>query len=221
MSEDGATRQDDGKTRESRLGEIRKLEKELVKLKHDLVESAATVEDEMEDGDEATFLLITIAQRLFSIPISYVEEVVQMAEVNPLPEKIWGVIGLIDYHGEMIAVVDLGEIVGFEECQVGADKTMIICTLDEVRFALMVDETTDVVTVTKDDIQVPEEVLPGVLKAIGVLRTSGQAAIIIDVWSIALSIQLGNISDEADLKKEARCSTPAEALRISNPPEPK
>lgn len=177
---------------ETRLSKIRKLEKKLVQLKHDLVVDAAQIVDDLADENEATFLLLTISEKVFSVPIACVDEVVQMAAVTPLPRKVWGVMGLVNYHGEMVAVVDMCEVIGLGKSDVTAEKTLLVCSLEKFKFAIMVDETTDVITVPKEDIQVAEEVLPGVLKAVGVLQVAGQAAIIIDVWSIALSVQSGN-----------------------------
>lgn len=182
-----------------RLDEIRTLEQRLIRMKRRLVESAAySSEAAFEEGGDPTFLLLRCAGRLFSVPISYVEEVVQMVAVSDLPDVPWGVVGLVDYHGELITVIDLGEIVELPKSRVSPDKALVVCSLRPFRFGLMVDEATDVVTVKRQEISVTEEVLPGTLKATGVVKSEGRAAVIVDVWSIILAVQLGKLSHDIE-----------------------
>jgi chemotaxis signal transduction protein len=97
----------------------------------------------------------------------------------------------------MMAVVDFAELLGGKKSDIGVDKALIICSVGSLRFAMMVDEATDVITVSQDEIQVSEELLPGALNALGMIRAEEQPAIIVDALSIALSVQLDAIDREA------------------------
>lgn len=173
------------------LSEIRSLEDKLIDLKRELVRQAAVPSEDSEREDDSTFLLLQASATLLAAPISYVEEVVQIPQMSRLPSEVWAVAGLIDYHGEMMAVIDLSELIGTRKTAIDADKALVICRLDPLRFALLVDEATDVHTISYKEIQVAEQVLPGVLKAAGVLKVGAQTAIILDMWSIALAAQVG------------------------------
>ncbi len=173
------------------LFEIRSLEDKLIELKRELVRQAAIPSEDSEREDDSTFLLLQASSTLLAAPISYIEEVVQIPQMSRLPSEVWGVAGLIDYHGEMIAVIDLSELIGAPKTSINADKALVICHLNPLRFALLVDEATDVHTISYKEIQVAEQVLPGVLKAAGVLKVGSDTAIILDMWSIALAAQVG------------------------------
>jgi purine-binding chemotaxis protein CheW len=191
----GANMEGDGnsdKRNSKKFEKINLLEAELIELKRSLIEQAATIPDEVDDGS-VTFLLISSAQRLFAIPINQVEEVLQMVATSPLSNKKDEVMGLVNYRGQMIAVLDFRQMVGQEAGTLRASSSLVICRLSSHTFALMVDETTDVLTIGKEAVRVEEEVLPGVLKAVGVVSIPDGVAIILDMRSLALSVQLDTL----------------------------
>ena len=197
MSEKNGTGSKEKIGLESKLNEITSLEEQLIGLKQKYVKSVALASEDSVRSDEATFLLLVNLDTLYALPITFVEEVIQMAAIRQLPEEVWGVVGILDYHREMMAVVDFAELLGGKKSDIGVDKALIICSVGSLRFAMMVDEATDVITVSQDEIQVSEELLPGVLNALGMIRAEEQPAIIVDALSIALSVQLDAIDREA------------------------
>ncbi|MDJ0762265.1 MAG: chemotaxis protein CheW [Myxococcota bacterium] len=179
----------------ARLEEIRDLEQQVIRLKHQFIEASAIIQEDESEEEDPTFLFLKDVGRLFAIPISHVEEVIQTIALIPLPEEVQGVAGLINYHGEMMAVIDFGVLFGAEEKEVTADRSLVICITELMRFAVLIDEASDVVTVPTQDIDVTDEVLPGALRALGVLRAEGEAILILDVLSIVLSVQLHKVGD--------------------------
>ncbi len=206
MSENNGTESKEEGGLKTKLNEITSLEEQLIGLKQKYVESVALASVDAVRSDEATFLLLMNSDTLYALPITFVEEVIQMAAIRQLPEEVWGVAGILDYHHEMMAVVDFAELLGGQKNNVSADKALIVCSVGLLRFAMMVDEATDVITVAKDEVQVSEELLPGVLNALGMIRAEEQPAIIVDALTIALSVQLdaidretmGDTQDESD-----------------------
>lgn len=172
-----------------RLEEIRALEKKLINLKHKYISDTAYYGGGTGEERDATFLLIKIAGKVLALPLGYITEVVQLAAIAPLPERVRGVIGLVDYHGSALAVIDMADLMRAGPTRLSIDKLMVICSSDYVEFAVVVDEASDVITVDEKDVQVPEEVLPGALKALGFVKTPDGGALILDVMSIVFSIQ--------------------------------
>ncbi len=188
---------DDTKGLHGQLATIRKLEDQLIDLKHKFVATSASASEDPAAEDDPTFLLLTNAGRYLAIPISYVEEVIQMPALIGLPEEKRGVLGLINYHGAMVAAIDLGEIIGTGATKLAVDNALIICQSELLKFAIVIEEATDVITVGADEIQVSTEVLPGALKALGVVPFADEVALIIDILSVALSVQLDELSGKS------------------------
>jgi hypothetical protein len=59
----------------------------------------------------------------------------------------------------------------------------------------MIEEAVDVVTVLRDEVKVSEEVLPGVLNAVGVLKVLDATTIIVDALSIAFAVELESLHE--------------------------
>ncbi len=181
-----------------RLDEISLLQDQLIKLKQDYVGIVASASEDSLEEDEATFLLLRSHGALFALPIAFVEEVLQMTALVQLPQEVSGVKGLANFHGEMLAVIDFNELADKGTTAVLPDNVMVVCTAGSLKFAVMFDDAADVITISKSDFQVTDEVLPGVLRAAGLLQVSNETAIIVDVWSVALSVQLEEINKDVE-----------------------
>jgi len=182
-----------GPDMEARLQEIRKLEKELVSLKQDLLFSTATVTPDPRVSS-LNFLLIRIGEHTLAAPISFVEEVVEMPAIKTLREQAETIVGLVDYHGELLAVVDVGQLIGMEPSAATARKALVICKVEPRLFALMVDEAIEVVTTSPDAITISDEVLPGLLKAAGLVKLpGGGSAFIMDLGWLSVGAHLAGM----------------------------
>jgi chemotaxis signal transduction protein len=187
-----------GETASQRMDEIRELERRVIELKRALLTGSSAADPGLEAGGEITFVLARCAGHLMAVSISYIEEVVQMPALRSLPGGAQSVVGLLDYHGEILAVIDLGRLAGGERSPVTRDRALLICEVPPRRVGLMVGEITDVATVGAESISVGEEVLPGALRAAGVLRAGEETAYIADVAWIALGADLAEVlSDDA------------------------
>ncbi|MFO8072563.1 MAG: chemotaxis protein CheW [Polyangia bacterium] len=187
-----------GETVSQRMDEIRELERRVIELRRALLTGPGVADPGLEAGGEATFVLARCAGHLMAVSISYIEEVVQMPALRSVPGGARSVAGLVDYHGEILAVIDLGELAGGERSPVTRDRSLLICGVSTRRVGLMVEEITDVVTVGAESISVGEEVLPGALRAAGVLGAGEETAYIADVAWIALGADLAEIvADDA------------------------
>ena len=174
------------------IEKIRKLERELVSMKRALLEGFASSIEEIASGggDVAlTFLLVSSSNRAFAFPIIQVEEVLQMTAVNQVSTDRAEVLGLVDYHGDTIAVLDFRTIVGQPREPIAVDKSLVICEVGDTRFGLMVDNAADVVTVSREDLKVSEEVLFGSVQAVGIIPSEVGTALIVDVWSLLIHVQ--------------------------------
>ena len=172
-----------------RIDEIRELETRLVSLRRELLRIGPAAARPVEAGDTTAFVLLRAAGKLLAVGAPWVQEVVAMVALSPLPEVASSIAGLLNYHGEMLAVVDLAALMGVTRFAISPDQILAVCAWEEYRFSLLADEALDVVWVREDEIRTAEEILPGALRSAGVVTVGGQPAVIIDVWSTALSVQ--------------------------------
>ena len=174
------------------LEEIKHLEAKLSTLKRQLLESSSSVMNGLPaEGESASFLVVRVLDRRFAVPVGGVEEVIEMVAPIPLTDKTPGVVGLINYHSNLIALFDLAEIAGLGHTPVSEDDVVVVCILGDKRFAVMVAEASDVVTVPKSQVRTAEEVLSGFMREIAVIQIGRDTASVIDLWSAVMSLPLG------------------------------
>ena len=176
--------------------EIRALEAKLLGMKKELLFSAAAVDDDAATRSLA-FLLLRQGGRPFAAPISQVDEVVELPALTPLGDAVRTIAGLCNYHGRMIAVVDLAELSGGDRTGVSPARVLAVCTVESRTFALLVDEALEVVTSEPGAVTLADEVMSGIMRTAGVLRLAGnQTAHIVDLAWIAVGAQLAAILHE-------------------------
>ncbi|MBN1653197.1 MAG: chemotaxis protein CheW [Deltaproteobacteria bacterium] len=174
---------------EKQIIQIRELEDRVIALKRQLLRSSSLLSISQLDQDRLAFVLLRFDHGHLAIPLHFVLEVIQMVELIPASETVPGVLGLLNYHGKVLAVIDIGELIGRKKSVITSEKSMAICRLEPFDFALIADDVSEIVAVGPEDVEVAEEILPGSLNAIGVVKTKDQTALIIDLWSIVTSIQ--------------------------------
>jgi len=162
----------------------------LTELKRELLQSTA-VASPAWSGNAIHFVLLRVGEDLLALPVGYLREFVPVAALSPLSDAASAIAGLLNYHGEMLAVINLGELLGAPIDPLSVEKTLAVCTLDGFGFVLLVDEATDVVAVHPQEIRIVEQVMPGAVRAVAFFVTDGATAVVPDIWSVVLAVQLG------------------------------
>jgi chemotaxis signal transduction protein len=177
----------------ARVEEIRTLEARLVGLKRELLFQAASVR-RGDDERSLNFLVFRVGQNLFAAPIRNVEEVVELPALVPLPDAARTIAGLCNYHGRMVAVIDVAELTSGVRAELSAGSVLVICEVPPRAFALLVDEALEVIVAEDAAVTLADEVMTGVLRSAGVLRLPDNAtAQIIDLDWLAIGAQLAAI----------------------------
>jgi purine-binding chemotaxis protein CheW len=175
---------------QTRVEEIRELEARLVGLKKELLFRAATVRRAGAEGS-LSFLVARVGQSLFAAPILNVEEVVELPALVPLPDAARTIAGLCNYHGRMLAVIDVAELTAGTRTALSASCVLVICEIPPRVFALLVDEVLEVIVADESAVTLADEVMTGALRSAGVLSLpGGVTAQIIDLEWLAIGAQL-------------------------------
>jgi len=172
------------------LEQIQGLENQLAGLKRRLVGSDQWEHPGGEQGTARLRLLIVrLPGRLGAVLMSSVEEVLRMVAIRAELEGP-GVLGVVDYHGEPVAVLDPAWLLGAAPQPVRSSQSLVLCRAASLRVALRVEDIEDVVETTASAFQPSEEVLPGVLQGAGMVHTGSALALILEPALLALQAQV-------------------------------
>jgi purine-binding chemotaxis protein CheW len=85
-----------------------------------------------------------LEKRPFALDVDLVTEVVAVDEILPVPGSPSFVLGLFSLRGSPVAVVDLGDILGFGAPAPKKTSTVLVVKRDELTAAFLIDRMVDV-----------------------------------------------------------------------------
>lgn len=106
------------------------------------------------------YLIFMLEEQRFALPVGIIKVVVRMVEIIPVPGAEEFVGGVINYHGDIIPVVDLKRKLGFSEKSFDINNHMIIIQYKGRYSALVVDKVMEVVTYHDETIKSISEIAP-------------------------------------------------------------
>lgn len=139
-------------------------------------------------------LTFRLADQEYALDIMSVREIRGWTRATPLPHAPHYMKGVINLRGTVLPVMDLALRLGLPEREQNERNVIIVVNLEDVMTGLLVDAVSDIVALTKDDLQPPPELStgasPGVVNALSLIedrmiRVLDLAATIEGIESIA------------------------------------
>jgi len=111
-----------------------------------------------------------LGEQQYALPLTTVQRVVRMVEVTPLPEAPEVVLGVIDFHGNIIPVMSMRKRFGFPEFETSLSDQLIVADTAIRRVALVVNSVTGVLERTTEEVTEAEKIVPGGQYVEGITR---------------------------------------------------
>ncbi len=110
----------------------------------------------------STLLLFRLDDQRFGIPLQKVHHVVRAVAIISIPDLNEVLYGVIDYHGEVIPVVNLRKRFMMREKPLSLNDRFIIVSTERRKLALVVDEADGVVDTEKGELSIAGDVFSGI-----------------------------------------------------------
>jgi purine-binding chemotaxis protein CheW len=107
-------------------------------------------------------LLFSIDGSHYALRLLMVERVLPMVEVAPLPNAPAITLGVINYHGKIVAVVDLRRRLNGSSREYGLADQLVVARTPRRMLLFPVDELLGVREVAADSVAQPNTILPGI-----------------------------------------------------------
>ncbi len=122
-----------------------------------------------------------VAGQVYALDVSQLREVVRWQPLTPLPGGPTLVEGVIDLHGDVVPVVDLGRALGGSPVDLSRRARIAITDVDGLVVGLAVDTAIEVFPVDAASLEDPPELMrnAGCDVARAVLRRAGRAPILV------------------------------------------
>lgn len=128
-----------------------------------------------------SLVVFSIAGQRYALNLSVVERVVSMVEVSPLPKAPVIVLGVINFHGQIIPAIDIRRRFGHSPSQYGLTSCLLVAQTSRRKLALPVDEILGVQEVEAEIVTLPTAVFPGIGLVAGIAALPDGALLIHDL----------------------------------------
>jgi len=135
---------------------------------------------ENEDTQKDKYLIFSIGDESYGIPICYVIEIIGIEEITQVPELPSYVKGIINLRGKVISVMDARLRFKKEQKEYDDRTCIIVIDIEGTSFGLIVDSVKEVASIDEMNIATPpyisstEDFAGGFIEAIGKVEN--------DIW---------------------------------------
>ncbi len=198
------------------------MEENVIKTAEDLNEA---LQEKKEAASYVDFKMVTfsLAEKDYAIDIMYVKEIAKAGRFTYVPNTLPFVLGVYNLRGEIIPILDLRLFFNIEVQKRDEKKleNLLILTLDDQTFGLVVDKIDKVVGVQKSSIQPPHPLFADInIKYIsGVVENNNRLYVLLDILRIFGSKDNGEAKEAAAEQMAKNASMPAGAQMNRSQPD--
>jgi len=148
-------------------------------------------------------LAFRIEKHRFAIKLNSIERIIRSLAITKLTDSPEFIEGVIDYYGDVIAVVNLRKRFGFSQAELKLSDRFIIIKTSDKKIALIVDEVENIILPDPQDLYNSKDIDAGI-KFLNILRDDDGIILIYDIENLL------NKSDEILLDKILEKNFPSE-----------
>lgn len=126
-------------------------------------------------------VVFKLDEQRYALYLSAVERVVHAVEITPLPKAPAIVLGVINFGGKVIPVVNLRKRLNLKERKIQLTDQLIIAKTSKRNIALLVDEVTGLLKNTVQEMILPDSVLPNLEYVDGIIKLEDGLVLIHDL----------------------------------------
>lgn len=153
-------------------------------------------------SDQRNLVVFRLARQSYALPVELVMQIISMVAITPIPQVSDVVEGIINVHGEIVPVVNLGRHLGLQKTPLQLYTPILLVQTSEGIVGLIVDEVTNVLGFPGDQITRPVDILPKGLGQAPVLQgltySEGNMVSLLDLDHLFLPEQMQVLSQAMD-----------------------
>lgn len=122
-----------------------------------------------------------LLEKDFAFWVDDVVRVIDIVEITRIPDAPKGILGIINLHGELIAVGDIKRRFGIKPDKISLSNKIIITKIDQRKLAFIVDEVIDYLEIESTDYTAGKDIWPGLISLQGVIKLNSDIILISDL----------------------------------------
>lgn len=127
------------------------------------------------------FVIVSLDERPYALPLCAVERVVRLVEITPLPEAPEPILGVINVQGRIVPALSLRRCLRLPERELRLSDQIIIAHIAQRTVALVADAAIDVVEPPERAVTAASTILSDVAQIDGVVKIAGALVPIVNL----------------------------------------
>jgi purine-binding chemotaxis protein CheW len=152
--------------------------------------------DNLHDVEKQRIVLFSLEEPRYALYLSTVERIIRAVEITPLPKAPEIILGVINYHGEIIPVIDIRKLFRLPFRDINIDDRFIIARSSNRFVVIVVDSVDGVYDLEQFQITDAEETFPYTDYLSGIANIETNIVLINDLEKF-LSLNEQHLLDEA------------------------
>jgi purine-binding chemotaxis protein CheW len=158
-------------------------------------------------SEQQNVVAFRLEKQTYALPIEPIVQIVEMVAITPIPQLDAVIEGVINVHGEAVAVVKLRRHFGLSDAPLQLNTPILLTRIGEQTIGLIVDEVTDVFNLSTDQVVQLGEILPEELENAPIFRgltyVADDAVLMLDPDQLFRPDQLEILTKAASLLQKA------------------
>jgi len=143
------------------------------------------------------FLIVfSLDEQRYALPLHVADRVVRMVAITPLPNAPDIILGVVNFQGRVIPVINMRRRFGLPEREIVLTDQLLVAHTARRPVALVADAVLDVIACAAQSLIAAENILPGVEYVEGVVKLSDGLILIHDLDKF-LSLEEESSLDQA------------------------
>ena len=120
-------------------------------------DNEAVQTDEEDVHERIQLCIFELSDRIFGLSISDVQEIMEDAEITPVPTTPYFLRGVINLRGDILPIVDIRDILQLPVKPRSKESRIMILNIKTVQLGIMVDAISEVSHIEKREIEASAE----------------------------------------------------------------
>ena len=141
------------------------------------------------------YVVFTLDEQRYALHLSYVERVVRVVDITPLPKISKIFLGVVNVHGEIIPVFNLRNRLCLPVREINLSDRLVIAQASKRTIALLVNTVIGVIEPSAKDIVKVEKIMLGMEYAEGIVKLEDGVILLIHDLDKFISFEEENMLD--------------------------
>ena len=132
-------------------------------------------------GELINLVVFLIEQQRYALPLASVVRIVSASEITKLPNTPTSMLGVINFQGEVIPVLNLRQRFNLAEREVGSKHHFLIALIPNRTVAIFIDEPQGVIEIDESLLVDSDQISSDIEQFQGVVKLDGDLVLIYDL----------------------------------------